>query len=136
MTWAKGTSGNVKGRPPGSENKSTRLRHLIGERATEIIDKLIEEALNGDISAAKILIDRAIPPLRAESMPINLNLLENASLVDIGKSIIEAIGNGEISAEQGAQVISSLTGQAKLMEITELEQRIAKLEANNNVNQE
>lgn len=132
MTWAKGVSGNPAGKAPGTESKITKLRNMIAARVPDIIDRLIESAINGDTQAAKLLIERALPAYRTESMPINLAITEKLNLVEIGNKIISAIGNGEMSPDQGTQLLLVLSNQAKLIEVTDLEQRIKALEEASN----
>lgn len=135
MTWVKGVSGNPKGKTPGTESKIAKLRKQIADRIPEVIDRLLYAAIKeGDTQAAKLLLERSLAPLRAESMPLSLNLPEKATLVDIGKSVIEAISSGSISTDQGAQILSVLTGQAKLKESEEIEKWLAALEQATNTN--
>ena len=62
--WQKGQSGNPAGRAPGSHNPSTVLRLAIAEQVPAIIDTLVEAAKAGDVSAAKLLLSRVLPPLK------------------------------------------------------------------------
>lgn len=68
-----GPSLNPAGRPKGSKNPLTTMQNnLIEEFAGElkkdfksIIRKVVKEAKNGDMVAAKMLLDRAIPARKA-----------------------------------------------------------------------
>lgn len=65
--WKKGQSGNVRGRPKGSRNRSTIVRELLEAKATDgdgqIADQLtralIQKAVEGDVRAFKELMDSA-----------------------------------------------------------------------------
>ncbi len=66
--WKKGQSGNPKGKPKGTRNRSTIVRELLETKATDgeegqIVDQLVlalvEKALNGDVPAARELFDSA-----------------------------------------------------------------------------
>lgn len=59
-TFAKGTSGNPKGRP---KSEIIALRKQIAPQAEAIIQQVIDQALAGDLTAAKIILDRVLPPL-------------------------------------------------------------------------
>jgi len=61
-----GQSGNPNGRPKGT-GAIAKLREAIQDEIPEIIDALVVAAKSGDVSAAKILIDKVIPTLR----PVN-----------------------------------------------------------------
>lgn len=64
--FQKGKSGNPGGRPKGIPNLSTILVNVLGkngkEKQTEaekILEALKKKALNGDVRAAELLLDRA-----------------------------------------------------------------------------
>lgn len=69
-----GQSGNPKGRPKGSKNRSTVIKAAIEgamldrleEDAVAILEKTIDMAKKGDRTCIKILMDRLLPARRAE----------------------------------------------------------------------
>ena len=67
--FKKGRSGNPAGRPRGTQNPSTKLRKQIADALPEIINTLVESAKGGDVGSASLLLSRALPPLRPESLP-------------------------------------------------------------------
>lgn len=128
--WKPGESGNPTGRKPGT-GKVNEYRKLLESRLPELMKVLVDKALAGEDVALKLCLERLIPPYRPEARSVEFTIPEKLNLVDIGKSIIESIGNGTISPDQGAQVLSALSNHAKLVEVTELEQRITALEQTN-----
>ena len=68
-----GVSGNPGGRPKGSKNKSTLLREAMEQKVDrklsreipQVLDVVIRAAKGGDMSAAKMLLDRAVPVQKA-----------------------------------------------------------------------
>ncbi len=46
-----------------------------------------------------------------------------------GEAVLSATSRGELAPDQGAKLLQTLTGQARLIETTELMTRIAALEA-------
>ena len=61
-----GQSGNPKGRVKGKPLLVTELRTAIEAKSDEIFQAVINAAINGDMSAAKILIDKICPSLKPE----------------------------------------------------------------------
>ena len=122
-----GVSGNPKGRPK-NKTAATLLRKSIIDDMPDIILKLVEQAKNGDTAAAKILLDRCCPALKPQAMAISLPV--NGTLAEQGGEIIKATLSGQIPPDIGAQLISALSNQGKLIELQELTQRVEKLEIN------
>ena len=122
-----GMSGNPAGRPK-DKTAATLLRKSIIDDMPDIILKLVEQAKNGDTAAAKILLDRCCPALKPQAMAISLPV--NGTLAEQGGEIIKATLSGQIPPDIGAQLISALSNQGKLIELQELTQRVEKLEIN------
>ena len=120
-----GISGNPKGRPK-DKTPATLLRKSIADDMPEIILKLVEQAKNGDTAAAKILLDRCCPALKPQAMNITLPI--NGNLAEQGGEIIRATLSGNIPPDIGAQLITALASQGKLIELQELTERIEILE--------
>ncbi len=72
-TWKKGKSGNPMGRPRGSKNTATLVQeaikqeaeHLLIKHLPSVVEEVIRQAQLGNMQAAKMLLDRAIPVKRA-----------------------------------------------------------------------
>ena len=120
-----GVSGNPKGKPK-DKTPATLLRKSIIDDMPEIILKLVEQAKNGDTAAAKILLDRCVPSLKPQAMAINLPV--NGTLAEQGGEIIRATLSGHIPPDIGAQLISALASQGKLIELQELTLRLDNIE--------
>jgi hypothetical protein len=125
--WKPGQSGNPAGRPVGS-GRVAQLRESIVAFTPDLIEKLKAQALGGDATAARLLLERALPPVRAVEPPVKLRL-PDGTLTDQGRAILAAIGAGELAPAQGASLLAAVGGLARLIEIDDLERRIARLEA-------
>jgi hypothetical protein len=73
-----GVSGNPKGRAPGS-TPAVKLRKAISKDIPNIITKLVDQALAGDVQAAKVLLDRVVPVLKPQSLPVAIPLSDTLS---------------------------------------------------------
>ena len=125
-TFKKGAaSPNPKGRTPG-KTAAAQLRKAIETEANDIIKVLVKQAMDGDTQAAKILLDRTVPSLKPQALPINIPVGE--SLPDTGSNVIDATMTGSIPPDIGAQLIRALTDQSKLVELEEISMRLARLE--------
>ncbi len=62
--WKPGQSGNPKGRPPGV-GEIGKMRAAIAGNVPAILESLTTAALAGDVQAARLLLERALPPHQA-----------------------------------------------------------------------
>lgn len=125
--WKPGQSGNPAGRPKGT-GKFEPLRAAISEHVPEIISKLASQAREGDVGAARLLLERVYPALKPMEANQEVDLPEG-SLTDQGKAVLAAVATGSLAPSQGAALISAIGSLAKVSEIDELARRIEALEA-------
>lgn len=124
--WKPGESGNPKGRTPGS-GEVPKIRAAIAQRLPEILDKLMAQALEGDVGAARLLLERAIPPLKAME-PAQAIALPDGTLTDQGRAILVAVASGVLAPGQGSQLISAIGALARVTEVEALAERVRALE--------
>ena len=124
--WKPGQSGNPKGRKPGS-SEAGRLRAAIGQHVPEILASLTEQAKAGDVQAARLLLERTLPALRAQE-PTQPLALPDGTLTEQGRAVLAAIGAGTLAPAQGSQLLAAVAALARVAEVDELERRIAALE--------
>lgn len=130
--WKPGQSGNPKGKPKGARSKATVLAQALMEGEIDgIVRSVIDAAKGGDISAARLILDKVVPSLKPRDMPVELGGLEGP-LSEQGRTVLHAMADGRISPDQGQALMSVITGQIKLMEYDDLIKRIEALEANEN----
>lgn len=124
--WKAGESGNPKGRPTGT-GKVAQVRAAIAEHIPELVQALVAKAINGDVGAARLLLERTIAPLRAIE-PAQILSLPNGSLTDRGRAVLTAVAAGELAPSQGASLLGAIGALARVAEIDELITRIEALE--------
>lgn len=125
--WKAGESGNVRGRPAGT-GKVAKLRAAIAEQLPGLLDAMVARALDGDVGAARLLLERTIAPLRAME-PTQALALPDGSLTDQGRAVLKAVAGGELAPGQGAALLGAIGALARVAEIDELAARISALEA-------
>ncbi len=125
--WKRGESGNPAGRPRGSGHVA-KLRESIAADVPDIIKSLTLAAKGGDVAAARLLLERVCPPIRASEEAAPIDLQTDGPLAAQGRAILAAAAAGELSAGQAGQMLGGLAALGKLIETDELEARIAALE--------
>jgi len=127
-----GVSGNAKGRPRGA-GEIGKLRASIATHLPKIIKAMVDRALDGDATAARILLERALPALKPVENSVTITMPKGAGLTEQGAAIVSAIAAGQLSPTQGAAMLGGLGVMARIKELDVLEARIAALEAGGNV---
>ncbi|MFC7411588.1 DUF5681 domain-containing protein [Hydrogenophaga atypica] len=124
--WRPGESGNPRGRKPGT-GEVAKLRAAISARVPELLDTLMTKALDGDVGAARLLLERAVAPLKSVD-PAQVLKLPGSTLTERGQAVLGAIEAGELSPGQGAALIGAIGSLARVTEIDDLAARVAALE--------
>ncbi len=124
--FEKGKSGNPGGRPASPEK--AQIRAALAGIAPGILKRLIEQAKNGDIQASKIILDRCVPPVKAVEEPVKIEIKKTWRLSKQAAAIQQAAYAGEISVSQASALITNLANQAKIIEASELEERLLAIE--------
>jgi len=125
--WPKGTSGNPHGRSPSGLASVEKLRAALLDDLPEIIATVVAAAKGGDMAAARTILDRVLPPLKAQEAPVAVGALEG-TLAEQGASVLQAMASGALAPGQAAQLLGALAAQAKVREVDELVRRLADLE--------
>jgi hypothetical protein len=128
--WAPGQSGNPKGRPKGSRNRaSLLLEHLIEGEGESVVRALLTAAKGGDVSAARALLDRLVPPRKERPVKVALPELRSAKDAwDALAAVAAAVAEGEMLPGEGEAVVKLLEAYARTAAAAELEERVAALE--------
>ena len=124
--WKPGVSGNPKGRTPGT-GEVAAIRAAIATRIPELMEAMMQRALDGDVGAARLLLERSVAPLKATDMAQPLNL-PDGTLTEQGRAVMAAVSAGELEPSQGAALVGALGALARVAEVDELAARVAALE--------
>jgi len=87
---------------------------------------VIDAALEGDLTACKLVLDRLYPGIKSQAMPVNIPV--GATLPETGNNVVTETMSGNVPPDIGASLITALSNQAKLVEFTELSLRLARIE--------
>lgn len=128
--FRKGKSGNPNGRPQGARNKASILaEQLLMNDIQDICKSVVLSAKSGNMQAAKIILDRLLPPKKDRLITIKFPKIKTPKDVLKAFAIItQAIAYGEISPAEGEALARILDSQAKAIELYEFEQMLSQLE--------
>lgn len=126
-SWKPGQSGNPAGRKPGT-GEVAQIRASIAERVPELLAAMMAKALEGDVGAARLLLERAVAPLKGVEQTVTLQLPDGGTLTAKAVAMLSAAADGVLAPGQAAQLITALGTVSKITEIDELNARLTKLE--------
>lgn len=119
------------GKPKGSRHRATQaVQALFDGQATEITQKAVAMALEGDSTALRLCVER-IAPARKDS-PVEFEMPEvktSQDAADLARSILRAVSTGDVTPLEGASLMALVEQFRRTLETSELETRIAALEA-------
>jgi hypothetical protein len=133
MTFVKGQSGNPAGRPPGARNRGTLIAEGLFEQEGEALArKAIERALDGDLGALRLCLDRLMP--RGRSRPVRFPLPRIAGAEDVPgaiAAILEGVSAGELAPSEAMDLIRVVESAVRCLgAAARLEARLAGREQN------
>lgn len=114
----KGVVLNPKGRPKGSVNKYTELsRELMSTKGPEIVQKVIDMAMEGDRTCLKMCMDRILPTTKAVELKSGND--KGNVIINIGgleDKVVEARQEKELEYEEGV-----------IIEDSQIEEKVVKI---------
>lgn len=129
-TFVKGISGNMSGRPRKIINNFTRVAiELINEQTEAITKKAIELALDGDIQAIRIIMERILPARK--ELPINIaipSIKNSGDVLEVNRQILDSVAFGEITPSEGEKIMNMSDKIRMAIDTNELENRLLLLE--------
>ncbi len=128
--WKPGQSGNPSGKPHGTRNKATAMVLNLMEGSAEAITKAVLEAARaGDLTAAKMVLERLAPPMRERPISIELPATGSAQgCSDAANAVLQAVSNGDLLPGEGVALAGIVENRRRALETLELEARITTLE--------
>jgi len=119
------------GKPKGTRHKATQaaLALLDGE-AEALTRQAVTMALGGDMTALRLCLERIAPPRRDAPVTFDLPPMETArDAAKAAGAVLGAVADGDLTPTEGAHIMALVETYRRTLETTELEARLAALEA-------
>ena len=128
--FVKGQSGNPKGKPKGVRHTATQVTYALVEgNLQEVLETVVERAINGDMTACRMILDKVLP--NTKDRPVNIDLPPINDLNGVGfaqAEILQAVATGDITPNEGERIASIVEARRRSLETIDLEARISQLE--------
>jgi hypothetical protein len=93
---------------------------LLDGEAEALTRKAIELALEGNIFALKICLDRILPPRRERDVALNLPILRTpADVGEVSAAILAAVTSGEITLGEATELARLVAAHVATLESSE-----------------
>ena len=118
------------GRPRGARNRATQLAEkLMQDDAENIVNAVLTAARNGDMTAARIVLDRISPARRDNVVRFDLPEIKRpADAVAASAAILSAVADGSLTPGEAGEISKLIDGFIRTLEAAEFEGRLARLE--------
>ena len=125
-----GKSGNPAGKPKGTLNKATMAAQaLLDGEAEGLTRRAIELALQGNMQALRLCLERLLPPRKERAVSLSLPDISTVdSLPKLTAALLSAVAAGELTVTEASGLSTLAANHGKIVETMELEKRIAALE--------
>ena len=123
-------SGNP-GRPKGARHKATQaIEAMLEGQQTALTQAAIDKALEGDVTALRLCLDRIAPARKDAPVSFDLPHIETAQdAASAARAILRAVADGNVTPTEAATVMVVVEQFRRTLETTEIEARITSLEA-------
>ncbi len=118
------------GRPKGARHKTTLMAEkLMAQDTQEIVNAVLTAAKAGDMTAARIVLDRICPIRKGRPVPLSLPDVTTADGVHAAMvGVVSEMSAGNVTPEEAATVATVLGEHRKAIETKELEERLRLIE--------
>jgi hypothetical protein len=125
-----GQSGNPAGRAKGTRTHYSMLAEkLMGGDIEDITRSVIDAAKGGDMTAARIVLDRITPVRRDRPVMFELPTIEaTADLPKATNALLQAVASGELTPSEASDIGKAVDAHVRAIELTDVQARLSKLE--------
>ena len=120
------------GRQKGSRNKVTiAIESLLRGQAEALTQTAVQKALEGDSMALRLCMERIAPAPKDQPVSFSLPNIKNAlDASEAAGSVLAAVSYGDLTPIEATRVMALIDSYRRTLELTEIEERLQRLEAN------
>lgn len=118
------------GKPKGARSRATLAAEaLLDGEAEKLTRTAIDKALEGDVTALRLCLERLVPPRKDAPVHFDLPPITDATdLVRASAAVLAAVAAGDVTPDEAGRLMTLLTAHRAIVEMGNLERRVAELE--------
>jgi hypothetical protein len=118
------------GKPKGTRNRATQLvEKLLSKDIKKVVEVVKAAALNNDLVACKLILDRLAPPPRGRLVNFDLPAITSAADAELAISaILAACAAGRLTVDESDKLAAVVTRKAEATHMRLVEERLRRLE--------
>jgi hypothetical protein len=102
---------------------------LLDGEAKAIARKAVEKALEGDLAALRLCLERVLPPRRDRPVVFELPKIEGVSdVLNASSAVLTACAAGTLSPGEAVEVMGLISSHVRVLDMTEIEARLTAME--------
>ena len=129
-TFKPGQSGNPAGKPKGTRNAATlAMEALLDGQGEALTQKAIELALEGDITALRLCLDRVLPARK--DRPVTFTLPPIKTPQDAAATIsavLAAVASGELTPSDASEISKLIDVYIEAVKTSDIVERLDRIE--------
>jgi hypothetical protein len=125
-----GRSGNPNGRPKGSRNAATlAVEVLLDGQAERLTRKCVEMALEGDVVAMRLCLERIYPARKDRPVTFPLPPITSArDAANIMAAVTNAVATGHITPSEAAELGKVIDSYVRAYQTAEMDEAVTRIE--------
>jgi hypothetical protein len=118
------------GKPKGARNRATQLvEKLLSKDIKKVVEVVQTAALNNDLVACKLILDRVAPPARGRLVAFDLPSINSAADGEAAiAAILAACGAGKLTPDEAKTLSDIVHRKVETAHMAEVERRLEVLE--------
>ena len=102
---------------------------MLADDGEAVVKTVLKAAKDGDMTAARMVLDRLVPAPRARRVHLDLPAVDTAAdVLDALTATVAAMAAGDLAPDEAATVASVIEVKRRAVETVDLERRIAAIE--------
>ena len=127
-SWRPGQSGNPAGAPV---TERTRIANTLVRAADEhreaLVAKVIEQALQGCQNSQKLIFERFLGPVRAQTAPVVIEGIASGSVESRLEAVLAAASVGKITSDEASVLTGAIRAATEAASLASLERELASI---------